>query len=124
MTVEIDQRIREIRDVLCLLHPVILDLDHPVPLKIGIRADFVALYPDLDPKLLRRMLTWLTMRRAYLRICREGAMRYGIDGGPAGSVTAEQEAWARKMYEFRVVLAHQHKGTRREVKRKLQEDRP
>jgi ProP effector len=33
---------------------------------------------------------------AYLRACREGALRIGLDGKPAGIVTAEEAAYARE----------------------------
>jgi len=81
---------------LSTLHPMLLSVEKPVPLKIGLDADLIAAYPTLSRTLCRRMLRWLTTRTAYLEICREGAQRLGLEG-PAGEVSARDAIYARSL---------------------------
>lgn len=80
---------KQAHKVLVALHPDLFSLEKPVPLKIGINADIAQRFPDLPPYVRNTMLFWLTIRRAYLRACTDGAPRYGFDG-PDGIVTAPQ----------------------------------
>lgn len=61
------------------------------PLKIGVDADVRAALPDLPAE--RVLGALLDYRRGptYLRNLKEGATRVGLDGNPAGVVTARQE---------------------------------
>lgn len=47
-------------------------------------------------KQLRRCIKTYVLAPAYLNATRTGAVRYGIDGQPAGQVTEKEQAWAVK----------------------------
>lgn len=65
------------------------------PLKVGIYADIRAAVPDLSSRKLVCALRDYTAGPLYLRGLVAGATRVGLDGEPAGEVTAEEEAKAR-----------------------------
>jgi sRNA-binding protein len=60
------------------------------PLKIGIHRDLAAA-KTLSCRQLKRALAQYTGSLGYLSNMRENAPRVGLDGRPAGTVTAEQE---------------------------------
>ena len=62
------------------------------PLKIGIGEEVRALLPDVD---VSAALAFYAHNTAYMKALVAGAGRIGLDGEPAGVVTAEQEAFAR-----------------------------
>jgi ProP effector len=67
------------------------------PLKIGIRQDLlVRLDGGLTEIELRQVLRAYTGNRRYRERLLAGAPRFDLDGNPAGMVTAEEEADARK----------------------------
>ena len=71
------------------------------PLKMGILADLVARLPEIDPRMLGRVLANHTSRDGYLLalVHRRGDMRYNLDGQPTGVVTVEERAEAQKRLE-------------------------
>jgi hypothetical protein len=65
--------------------------DMPMPLKIGIDHDIAALLgAEARRKTLGRFLARWTRRADYLRAIASGGPRFGLDGHPAGLVTADQ----------------------------------
>jgi ProP effector len=48
----------------------------------------------ITPDELHRALGYYTNNAGYLLACKEGAARYGLDGNPAGSVSADEAAHA------------------------------
>ena len=68
----------------------------PVPLKVGIYADtLAAVNGAVEPGNLKSALRAYTSNARYLRALSAGAHRVGLDGSPAGTVTAEDEAAAK-----------------------------
>ena len=68
----------------------------PVPLKVGIYADtLAAVNGAVEPGNLKSALRAYTSNARYLRALSAGAHRVGLDGSPAGTVTAEDEASAK-----------------------------
>ena len=72
------------------------DYDAIRPLKLGIHADVLQRWPEVDPVLLRRALANHTSRDGYLLalLHHRGDRRYDLDGQPAGTVTPEERAEA------------------------------
>ena len=69
----------------------------PKPLKIGIHLELLERHPDLDFVGLKRALTLHTGRFSYQKaLTKPGAMRFDLDGQPAGEVTEEQVEIAHK----------------------------
>src|SRR5215472_16120843 len=67
------------------------------PLKIGIHNDLlIALNGTLPPLELSHALRAYTGNAYYLTMLRKGAWRLDLDGKPAGTVTAKDEASARQ----------------------------
>jgi sRNA-binding protein len=67
------------------------------PLKIGVHNDIMAaLEGAITPRELGIALRFYTSNIGYLRAMRTGAERVGLDGNPAGVVTAEEAANARE----------------------------
>lgn len=93
--------VRAARQALAALHPGLFDLDQPVPLAIGIYQQIHEAYPEMPPQTLKGLLAWLTCRRAYLLQCRPGAIRFDLQRCPAGVVTSEQAAYAKKRFAER-----------------------
>jgi ProP effector len=62
------------------------------PLKVGVHLDIAMAAPELAvPRgLLREALRLYTSRDPYLAGLVKGAARFGLDGEPCGTVTAEQ----------------------------------
>lgn len=81
------------------LYPDLLSLERPVPFKIGLHRDLMRAH-GLRYQVARRLLGWLSFRRAYLASCTEGAARYGLDG-PSGTVCAEQAEYSKGIFEIR-----------------------
>ncbi|MBE2225405.1 MAG: hypothetical protein IAF02_27970 [Anaerolineae bacterium] len=68
----------------------------PKPLAIGIHHAILACHPELDLSGLKRALTLRCAWFQYLKaLTQPGAVRYDLDGQPAGEVTAEQVEIAR-----------------------------
>jgi ProP effector len=63
------------------------------PLKIGIAEEVRALLPDID---VSAALAYYAHNPSYLKALVSGAVRIGLDGEPAGTVTAVHEAFARR----------------------------
>lgn len=71
---------------------------HRLPLKIGIDQDIAAATPDtFTPDELTAALRFYCGNLHYLRACREGVARVGLDGEPAGTVTAADAAYAARI---------------------------
>lgn len=68
----------------------------PKPLAIGIHHVLLARHPDLDVSALKNAIALRCRWHQYLKaLTQPGAMRYALDGNPAGEVTAEQAEAAR-----------------------------
>jgi ProP effector len=64
------------------------------PLKIGIGEEIAGILTDIDVSV---ALALYTRSPSYIEACVAGAVRIGLDGEPAGTVTAQQAAFARKI---------------------------
>ena len=95
---------RKLQATFVAVYPDLFDLKNPIPFKIGIFEDIIARHPDVSPKLLRRMLRWLTLRRPYLIACSEGAIRHGLEG-PCDRVTSSHATYCRRKFERRNATA-------------------
>jgi ProP effector len=72
------------------------------PLKVGIDHDLVvALVGAVTAKEIAAALRHYCGNSAYLRACVEGAPRVGLDGQPAGQVSADEAAHARELLATR-----------------------
>jgi ProP effector len=69
------------------------------PLKVGIRDELAAVFPDLTPRMIGVALYWYANAFPYRAKLVEGAPRFGLDGQPAGTVTASEAADAAKWIE-------------------------
>jgi ProP effector len=80
-----------------------------LPLKVGIRADLLIAAPDLDPELLGSAIAQYISIAQYIyspggnyhQALTEGAVRVGLDGSPAGYVTAEEAEHAAQIIKGR-----------------------
>ena len=79
------------------------------PLKIGIRDDLAALFPEIEPQTIGQALKIYTLHSGYLRALVEGAPRMDLNGAEVGSVTAEVAGHARELLERSGEQAHQGK---------------
>lgn len=87
----------KVHAVLAVAHTQLLDLQKPVPFKIGIHKDMIAAHRgEVSAFGVRCMFEWLTARSAYFSACSAGAARYGLDG-PCGAVTEKDAARARAL---------------------------
>ena len=69
--------------------PKLFDVNNAVPFATGIHKDIRLAIPELNwIQLKKAMSAWCCSTR-YLRACTEGAVRYGLDGLPNGTVSAE-----------------------------------
>ena len=77
------------------------DYDALRPLKLGIHADILQRWPEVNPVLLRRALANHTRRDGYLLalIHHRGNRRYDLDGQPVGTVTDADRAEAARRLE-------------------------
>src|SRR5262245_30911805 len=66
----------------------------PRPLKIGLAADLLA--HGIDRQAVREGLRWYCGSHRYLVALQEGTVRIGLDGEPAGVVTADEAAHAQQ----------------------------
>lgn len=95
------KKTREAQVQIAAAFPELFSLDNPVPFKIGFHADVHTMFPAFGNKQARRLLAWLTQRRAYLIACQEGAPRYGFTG-PCGVVTAAEAEHAKARFAERM----------------------
>jgi len=79
------------------------------PLKIDIRDDLAALFPEIEPQTIGQALKIYTLHSGYLRALVEGAPRMDLNGAEVGSVTAEVAGHARELLERSGEQAHQGK---------------
>ena len=63
------------------------------PLKIGIAEEIRAAGLDVE---VSAALSYYAYNASYMKALVAGAIRIGLDGEPAGTVTADQEAFARR----------------------------
>ena len=90
-------RIAAVIKSLCDRFPQTFDRNGPRPLKVGVYADVLAALGDaVQPRDLQPALRAYTSNARYLRALSAGACRVGLDGKPAGTVTSEDEAVARR----------------------------
>jgi len=93
-------------ELLCDRFPQTFSRRGPQPLKVGVYADVLAALGDaVQPRGLQSALRAYTSNAGYLRALSAGACRVDLDGNPAGTVTAEDEAVAKAR------LAELAKGT-------------
>jgi sRNA-binding protein len=77
------------------------------PLKIGIHLDVMAAIDGaITHAELSRALGCYVANGAYLSRLREGAKRIALDGEPSGTVTAEQENYAKILLSMAVAKIH------------------
>ena len=90
-------RIAAVIELLCDRFPQTFSRRSPQPLKVGVYADALAALGDtVQLRDLKSALGAYTSNARYLRALSAGACRVGLDGKPAGTVTPEDEAVAKK----------------------------
>ena len=86
-----------VTELLCERFPQTFNRGGPQPLKVGVYADALAALGDtVQLRDLKSALGAYTSNARYLRALSAGACRVGLDGKPAGTVTPEDEAVARR----------------------------
>ena len=99
-------KVGAIIELLCDRFPQTFSRRGPKPLKVGVYDDALAMLGDaVQPRGLQSALRAYTSNAGYLRALSAGACRVDLDGNPAGTVTAEDEAVAKAR------LAELAKGT-------------
>lgn len=94
--------INPVLDRLCAAFPACFSHTAPKPLQIGLGEELLALagvHPalaDLTRTRIRRALMVYTGMPAYRKALARGGPRYDLDGQPAGDVTPDQQADARR----------------------------
>ena len=107
------------------------DYDALRPLKLGIHADILHRWPEVDPVLLRRALANHTRRDGYLLalLHHRGDRRYDLDGQPVGTVTPGERAEAARLLaastqrgqaKAEQVRIHQAREAKRRQQRELE----
>jgi ProP effector len=90
-------RTAAIIELLCDRFPQTFSRRGPQPLKVGLYDDALsALRGAVEPRDLKSALRGYTSNSRYLRALSAGAVRVDLNGEPAGAVTAEDEAVAKK----------------------------
>lgn len=82
---------RQVLQQLGELYPVI---KQALPLAIGVNKQLAERHPDIEAKALRAALFHHTRSFPYLKAMAKAEQRFGLDGQPAGEVTAEQREFA------------------------------
>ena len=67
-----------------------------LPLVIGVDKQLTAQHPEHPTKLIRSALFHYTRTTTYLRNLVKSEHRYGLDGSPAGDISAEQRCFAQQ----------------------------
>lgn len=110
-------KLEALQSVFEAVHPTLFSLCSPVPLKLGITRDVIAANPSLKPGLIYALFGWLCDRRAYLRACTPGAIRYGLEG-PCGVVSEKEAEWAAVRLAERETKAAEVRATFQNKKEK------
>lgn len=79
-----------------------------LPLKVGIRDDVLAAVPDLNPTLVRRAIGDYVTGPKYARAMVAGAVRFDLQGMPAGVVTEEEAKYAQSREYRRRQKSREH----------------
>lgn len=104
-------------------YPEVFSRDKVRPLKIGIQEDLVADDKVSRTKIKRALASYVRSPQ-YLRSFQEGAERIGLDGQPAGEVTAEEAEHAKgKLQSMQDARRERIKEQAREAKLKEKEQR-
>ncbi|MCD8513469.1 MAG: ProQ/FinO family protein [Nitrincola sp.] len=97
--------------------------DNPKPLKIGIQEDLVADDKVSRTKIKRALASYVRSPQ-YLKSFEENADRIGLDGKPAGKVSAEEAEHAKsKLKAMQEARRERVKEQAREARKKEKEDR-
>ena len=98
-------RVEQARTILRERYPTLFAAADPKPLAIGIHRVLLERHPELDFSGLKRALTLHTGRFSYQKLLKAGAVRFDLDGQPAGEVTEEQAEIARqRLAELKAAL--------------------
>lgn len=98
-------RVEQAQALLRERYPALFVAADPQPLKIGIHRVLLERHPELDLSGLKRALTLHTGRFSYQKLLKAGAVRFDLDGQPAGEVTEEQAEIARqRLAELKAAL--------------------
>ena len=104
-------------------YPNVFSRDNPKPLKIGIQEDLVADDKVSRTKIKRALASYVRSPQ-YLRSFAEDADRIGLDGEPAGKVTAEEADHARaKLKSMHEARKQRIKEQAKEARKKEKEER-
>jgi ProP effector len=104
-------------------YPDVFSRDKVRPLKIGIQEDLVADDKVSRTKIKRALASYVRSPQ-YLRSFQEGAERIGLDGQPAGVVTAEEAEHAKgKLQAMQDARRERIKEQAREAKQKEKDER-
>ncbi|MDP3512190.1 MAG: ProQ/FinO family protein [Sulfuritalea sp.] len=71
------------------------------PLVVGIHKALMAAHPEIDKGALRKTLQRHTASTKYLKAVAAGGARVGLNGFPAGEISAEQQAQAQQALKDR-----------------------
>jgi sRNA-binding protein len=92
-------RLAHLRDLAKVLNVDLVDLPpvflNPMPLQIGTYRALRARYPGAKAKPLGRWLAHWCRSRTYLEMIVAGAVRYDVEGQPAGEITELERAHAQ-----------------------------
>lgn len=104
-------------------YPSVFSRENPRPLKIGIQEDLVADDKVSRTKIKRALASYVRSPQ-YLRSFQEDADRIGLDGQPAGKVTAEEAQHARsKLKAMHEARKERVKEQAKEARKKEKEER-
>ncbi len=104
-------------------YPEVFSRDNPKPLKIGIQEDLVADDKVSRTKIKRALASYVRSPQ-YLKSFEENADRIGLDGKPAGKVSAEEAEHAKsKLKAMQEARRERVKEQAREARKKEKEDR-
>ncbi len=103
---------RALLEQLRQLFPVFRDT---LPLAIGIDKQLLARLPELDRKVLRIALGMHTHSLRYLKAIEKAAVRYHLDGQPAGEVPEEHRRHALEMIRERLKKQAEQRKAQREA---------
>lgn len=104
-------------------YPEVFSRDNPKPLKIGIQEDLVADDKVSRTKIKRALASYVRSPQ-YLRSFEENAPRIGLDGQPAGTVSAEEAEHAKsKLKALQDARRERVKEQAREARQKEKQER-
>ena len=81
-----------LREILITNHPDCFEMDNRKPLKIGIKKDILALYPDMDKDVLNSALCRYCHGASYLNAMQSNTHRIDLNGKEVSEIIPEHSA--------------------------------